>query len=54
MKEILKGPMVADISVVTQVAEGTIKNSYKDLSPHLSLIVPSWFAKEEDIKNLHS
>ncbi|KAH8487059.1 hypothetical protein H0E87_025875 [Populus deltoides] len=43
-----------DISVVTQVAEGTIKNSYKDLSPHLSQIIPSWFAKEEDIKNLHS
>ncbi|KAJ6339909.1 hypothetical protein OIU77_007786 [Salix suchowensis] len=43
-----------DISVVTQVAEGTIKNAYKDLSPHLSQIIPSWFAKEEDIKNLHS
>ncbi|KAJ9140396.1 hypothetical protein P3X46_031050 [Hevea brasiliensis] len=42
-----------DISVVTQVAEGTIKNSYKDLYPHLLQIVPSWFAKEEDIKNLH-
>ncbi|KAF2311369.1 hypothetical protein GH714_022108 [Hevea brasiliensis] len=26
--------MFADISVVTQVAEGTIKNSYKDLYPH--------------------
>uniref|UniRef100_A0A6N2LH98 Cyclin-like domain-containing protein n=1 Tax=Salix viminalis TaxID=40686 RepID=A0A6N2LH98_SALVM len=35
-----------DISVVTQVAEGTIKNAYKDLSPHLSQIIPSWFAKK--------
>ncbi|KAM7272335.1 hypothetical protein ACFE04_026998 [Oxalis oulophora] len=39
-----------DISVVTQVAEGTIKNSYKDLYPNLSRIVPIWFASEEDIK----
>ncbi|KDP31182.1 hypothetical protein JCGZ_11558 [Jatropha curcas] len=43
---------VADISVVTRVAEGTIKNVYKDLSPHLSNIIPSWFAIEEDVKNL--
>ncbi|XP_020537406.1 transcription initiation factor IIB-2 isoform X2 [Jatropha curcas] len=41
-----------DISVVTRVAEGTIKNVYKDLSPHLSNIIPSWFAIEEDVKNL--
>ncbi|KAI9173880.1 hypothetical protein LWI28_008028 [Acer negundo] len=41
-----------DISVVTRVAEGTIKNSYKDLHPHLSRIIPDWFANEEDIKNL--
>ncbi|KAJ4851365.1 Transcription initiation factor IIB-2 [Turnera subulata] len=43
-----------DVSFVTQVAEGTIKNSYKDLYPHLSQIVPSWFADEEDINSLHS
>uniref|UniRef100_A0A2P2N0E0 Transcription initiation factor IIB-2-like n=1 Tax=Rhizophora mucronata TaxID=61149 RepID=A0A2P2N0E0_RHIMU len=43
-----------DISIVTQVAEGTIKNSFKDLYPHLSQIIPSWFAKEDDIKKLHS
>ncbi|KAF8037217.1 hypothetical protein BT93_B0200 [Corymbia citriodora subsp. variegata] len=43
-----------DISVATRVAEGTIKNSYKDLYPHLSKIIPSWFAKEEDFKNLYS
>ncbi|KAK0587450.1 hypothetical protein LWI29_023021 [Acer saccharum] len=45
-------PAVADISVVTRVAEGTIKNSYKDLHPHLSHIIPDWFANEEDIKSL--
>lgn len=44
--------LVADISVVTRVAEGTIKNSYKDLYPHLSRIIPDWFANEEDIKSL--
>ncbi|GLU21453.1 hypothetical protein SLE2022_375910 [Rubroshorea leprosula] len=41
-----------DISIATRVAEGTIKNSFKDLYPHLSRIIPSWFATEEDIKNI--
>lgn len=41
----------ADISIVTKVAEGTIKSSYKDLYPHLARLIPSWFAIEEDIKN---
>ena len=44
----------ADISVATGVAEGTIRNSYKDLYPHVSKIIPSWYAKEEDLKNLCS
>jgi transcription initiation factor TFIIB len=43
-----------DISVATGVAEGTIRNSYKDLYPHLSKIIPAWYAKEEDLKNLQS
>ncbi|KAK4776583.1 hypothetical protein SAY86_005271 [Trapa natans] len=43
-----------DISVATGVAEGTIKNVYKDLCPHISKIVPSWYAQEEDLKNLSS
>ncbi|KAH6832491.1 Cyclin-like family protein, partial [Perilla frutescens var. hirtella] len=30
-----------DVSVATGVAEGTIRNSYKDLYPHLSKIVPN-------------
>jgi len=34
------------------VAEGTIKNSCKDLYPHVSKIIPTWYAKEEDLKNL--
>ncbi|XWS51059.1 hypothetical protein CRYUN_Cryun12cG0143600 [Craigia yunnanensis] len=41
-----------DISVVTRVAEGTIRNSFKDLSPHLSGLIPAWYATKEDIKNL--
>uniref|UniRef100_A0A6N2N8E1 TFIIB-type domain-containing protein n=1 Tax=Salix viminalis TaxID=40686 RepID=A0A6N2N8E1_SALVM len=43
-----------DISVATGVAEGTIRNSYKDLYPHVSKIIPSWYASEEDLKNLCS
>ncbi|GAV79633.1 LOW QUALITY PROTEIN: TFIIB domain-containing protein/TF_Zn_Ribbon domain-containing protein, partial [Cephalotus follicularis] len=43
-----------DISLATGVAEGTIRNSYKDLYPHVSKIIPNWYAKEEDIKGLCS
>ncbi|CAN1173369.1 Transcription initiation factor IIB-2 [Linum perenne] len=41
-----------DISLATGVAEGTIRNSYKDLYPHVSKIIPVWYATEEDLKNL--
>ncbi|KAL3637210.1 Transcription initiation factor IIB-2 [Castilleja foliolosa] len=41
-----------DIAIATGVAEGTIRNSFKDLYPHLSKIIPSWFAQEEELKNL--
>ncbi|KAJ8437062.1 hypothetical protein Cgig2_025909 [Carnegiea gigantea] len=43
-----------DISLATGVAEGTIRNAYKDLYPHISRIIPVWYAKEEDLKNLCS
>ncbi|KAK1262395.1 Transcription initiation factor IIB [Acorus gramineus] len=43
-----------DISLATGVAEGTIRNSYKDLHPHILKLIPSSFAKEEDIRNLCS
>ncbi|KAL8172152.1 hypothetical protein V2J09_023956 [Rumex salicifolius] len=43
-----------DISLATGVAEGTIRNAYKDLYPHISKIIPSWYAKEEDLRNLSS
>ncbi|KAI4386536.1 hypothetical protein MLD38_004463 [Melastoma candidum] len=43
-----------DISLATGVAEGTIRNSFKDIYPHISKIIPSWYAKEEDLKNLSS
>ncbi|KFK38412.1 hypothetical protein AALP_AA3G110000 [Arabis alpina] len=46
--------LLRDISVATGVAEGTIRNSYKDLHPHLSKIIPAWYAKEEDLKNIQS
>lgn len=48
----IKCPVTADISLATRVAEGTIKNSFKDLYPHISRLIPSWFAKEGDLKNL--
>lgn len=44
----------ADISLATGVAEGTIRNAYKDLHPHISKIIPTWYAKEDDLKNLCS
>lgn len=43
-----------DVSLATGVAEGTIRNSYKDLYPYLSKMLPSWYAQEEDLKNLSS
>ncbi|XP_010934190.1 transcription initiation factor IIB isoform X1 [Elaeis guineensis] len=43
-----------DISLATGVAESTIRNSYKDLYPYASRIIPASFAKEEDLKNLCS
>ncbi|KAF9592783.1 hypothetical protein IFM89_017353 [Coptis chinensis] len=46
--------LLKDISLATGVAEGTIRNSYKDLYPYVSRLIPSWYAKEEDLKNLSS
>ena len=43
---------LADISLATGVAEGTIRNSYKDLYPYASRRIPNTYAKEEDLKNL--
>ncbi|KAF9605338.1 hypothetical protein IFM89_016103 [Coptis chinensis] len=43
-----------DISLATGVAEGTIRNSYKDLYPYASRLIPSSFAKEDDLRNLCS
>ncbi|KAG6496755.1 hypothetical protein ZIOFF_044627 [Zingiber officinale] len=44
--------LVAYISLATGVAEGTIRNSYKDLYPYASRIIPTSYAKEEDLKSL--
>lgn len=41
-----------DISLATGVAEGTIRNSYKDLYPYAARLIPNSYAKEEDLKNL--
>ncbi|CAN4109136.1 unnamed protein product [Withania somnifera] len=49
-----KKPILRDISVATTVAEGTIKNAYKDLYPHASKIIPEWYVKDKDLKNLCS
>lgn len=46
--------LAADISIATTVAEGTIKNAYKDLYPHAAKIIPEWYAKDKDLKNLCS
>nr|GEW01308.1 transcription initiation factor IIB-2 [Tanacetum cinerariifolium] len=46
--------LLKDVALVTGVAQRTIKNSYKDLYPHLTKIIPTWYAQEEDIKNLRS
>ncbi|XP_040991832.1 transcription initiation factor IIB [Juglans microcarpa x Juglans regia] len=46
--------LLKDISVATGVAEGTIRNSYKDLYPYATRLIPSWYAKEEDLRNLCS
>ncbi|XP_076891108.1 transcription initiation factor IIB-2-like [Bidens hawaiensis] len=43
-----------DVALATGVAEGTIRNSYKDLYPHLTKIIPTWYAQEDGIKNLSS
>ncbi|KAF3636479.1 Transcription initiation factor IIB [Capsicum annuum] len=45
---------VKDVSLATGVAEGTIRNSFKDLYPYLSKIIPSWYAQGQDLKNLSS
>ncbi|KAK9104192.1 hypothetical protein Scep_021036 [Stephania cephalantha] len=46
--------LLRDISIATGVAEGTIRNSYKDLYPYASRLIPTSFAKEEDLRNLCS
>ncbi|XP_058224907.1 transcription initiation factor IIB-2-like [Rhododendron vialii] len=43
-----------DVSIATGVTEGTIRKSYKDLYPHISKMIPSWYTKEEDLKNISS
>ncbi|KAL0337947.1 UNVERIFIED_CONTAM: Transcription initiation factor IIB-2 [Sesamum calycinum] len=48
------GTLILDISIATTVAEGTIKNAYKDLYPHAAKIIPEWYAKDRDLKNLSS
>ncbi|CAA0813224.1 Transcription initiation factor IIB-2 [Striga hermonthica] len=44
--------LLKDISLATGVAEGTIRNSYKDIYPLASKVVPSWYATEEDLRQL--
>lgn len=46
--------LLKDISLATGVAEGTIRNSYKDLYPYAARLIPSSYAKEEDLRQLCS
>ncbi|KAL2485481.1 Transcription initiation factor IIB-2 [Abeliophyllum distichum] len=46
--------LLRDIAPATGVAEGTIRNSYKDLYSYTSRIVPSWYATEDAIRHLPS
>nr|GEW02786.1 transcription initiation factor IIB-2 [Tanacetum cinerariifolium] len=46
--------LLKDVALVTGVAQRMIRNSYKDLYPHLTKIIPTWYAPEEDINNLSS
>ncbi|MCL7037956.1 hypothetical protein MKW94_000205 [Papaver nudicaule] len=43
---------IRDVSAATGVAQNTIKNSYKDIYPYASRLVPAWYANEEDLKKL--
>ncbi len=36
------------------MAEVTIRNSYKDLYSHAAKLVPDWFVKDANLKNLAS
>ncbi|XP_038726384.1 transcription initiation factor IIB-like [Tripterygium wilfordii] len=40
---------IQDISSAAEVAEGTIKKSYKDLYPYASRIIPNRYANEEQV-----
>ncbi|VVB05988.1 unnamed protein product [Arabis nemorensis] len=48
-KKPLKGIVKA-----TGVAENTIRKTYRSLYPHLSTIIPKWFAEAKDMNALHS
>ncbi|KAI3946604.1 hypothetical protein MKX01_014462 [Papaver californicum] len=45
---------IRQVSDATGVAQGTIKNSYKNIYPHAAQLVPAWYANEEDLKKLCS
>ncbi|KZV41200.1 transcription initiation factor IIB [Dorcoceras hygrometricum] len=44
--------LLKDISLATGVAEGTIRNSYKDLYSYAARIVPSGLQRNEDLRQL--
>lgn len=49
---ILIPSLCSDVAEATGVAEGTIRSTYKDLLPFAAELLPSWFAKPEDIRRL--
>ncbi|GAV65692.1 TFIIB domain-containing protein/TF_Zn_Ribbon domain-containing protein [Cephalotus follicularis] len=43
---------IRDVARAVDLAEGTIRKSYKDVYPLASRLIPSWYAKEEDISRI--
>jgi hypothetical protein len=42
----------ADIVLVTEVSEGTIRFAFKDLCPYAARLIPNWYANNKDLNKL--
>ncbi|KAL9236696.1 hypothetical protein vseg_011332 [Gypsophila vaccaria] len=45
-------PLLKEIASATNVAEGTIRNTFKDVFPYVRKIVPTWYANDGAIHKL--
>ncbi|KAJ0245427.1 Plant-specific TFIIB-related protein 2 [Hirschfeldia incana] len=43
---------IREIAMAAEVVENTIKSSAKDMYPYASMIIPKWYASEEEVKRL--